>query len=251
MAYFRIDIPCQHFQDSWQELINHVNTQWSQSERNQLSDLEFSLEAKSLSIFSLSRRWANSAAVLAQNIATGSGERWDLVFVEALTLLFPMIELIGSARLGSFPVNQTSWHRLIAGLEWLREPSAFPSGNGKNEMRADTTRMARLGEQMKIHSPEGPLLNDLFEIRNYFLHGTRDGGVNHIPDLLNYELPMAIANVCQEAMQLYWSQLRLDDGTHGWLENLSRARIHPFVIQGSGIFDCGLLDPDIVDSWLE
>lgn len=48
-------------------------------------------------------------------------------------------------------------------------------------------------------------------------------------------------------MRTYWNQLLQDDESHGWVERLVDADIHPFVIQGSELFGAGLVDPDIVD----
>lgn len=252
MPYFRVDIPCAHFDDAWINLVEYIHTHWNPEYRDLLREIDYSLEAKALSIFSIARRLVNSAETLALHITPEHIVRWDLVFVEASTLLFPMIELVGCARLGRLSDGTTpnSVRRLIAGLEWLRNPEDLPSGNSLNQVGLDTERMESLVRHMDVHLNVSPRIIDVIETRNYFLHGVISGGINHIPNLLNFELPMAIINESRVAMQAYWHQLLHDDGNQGWLINLSQAAIHPFIIQGSDIFDQGLLDPDIVISWL-
>jgi hypothetical protein len=48
-------------------------------------------------------------------------------------------------------------------------------------------------------------------------------------------------------MPKYWKQLKEDDGDQKWVERLARADIRPLKIQGSGVFEAGLIDPNIVD----
>jgi hypothetical protein len=71
-----------------------------------------------------------------------------------------------------------------------------------------------------------------------------------IADIINYELPNAITMESITNLIVYWEQIKTDDGTKGWVDRLANANIQPFVIQGSGIFEQGLVDPDILD-WLE
>jgi len=78
------------------------------------------------------------------------------------------------------------------------------------------------------------------------LKSHRDPSVS-IADLMNYELPRAIAIYSETAMREYWRQLKQDDGTHEWIARLAQADIHPFPIQGSKYFEAGLIDPEIVE----
>jgi hypothetical protein len=89
-------------------------------------------------------------------------------------------------------------------------------------------------------------------LRNYFLHGSKDpgdsqGGPAPAAGIMSYELPIVLAQKAEKAMPVYWGQLKQDDGTQKWVERLARADIRPFQIQGSGVFEAGLVDPDIVD----
>jgi hypothetical protein len=248
MSYFRVDLPCQHYQDQWEALARTVNSSWPPGWQGRVSELTFPLEAKALAIFSFGHRMVRTAQMLAAHANNEQEERWDLVFIEASILLFPMIELIGYARLGT---SQSSSSNLIAGIEWLRDPNALPTGNDQTQMRTDSVRLASLGRHMVVHSQEGPTIADVFDTRNYFTHGAKDGGFARIPSQLNFELPLAIVRESRNAMQMYWQALRNDDGNNSWIENLGKARIHPLVIQGSVIFEEGLLEPDILDAWLD
>ena len=99
------------------------------------------------------------------------------------------------------------------------------------------------------HHSQGPQVSDLFFLRNYYLHGLKEHSdpTITIADIINAELPYAITQQAETAMRAYWNQLLQDDGSHGWIERLVNADIHPFVIQGSELFEAGLVDPDIVD----
>jgi hypothetical protein len=47
-------------------------------------------------------------------------------------------------------------------------------------------------------------------------------------------------------MHEYWEQLKSDNGNGGWVSRLAQADIYPFIISGSGLYDCGLIDYNIV-----
>jgi hypothetical protein len=64
---------------------------------------------------------------------------------------------------------------------------------------------------------------------------------------MSYRLPQAIVKRAEEVIPEYWKQLKEDDGSQEWVERLARADIRPLEINGSGVFDAGLIDPDIVD----
>ena len=103
-----------------------------------------------------------------------------------------------------------------------------------NLQKADTTLLYRWQ------------IGHLVSLRHYLLHGSKNAKVP-IQDIINYELPGFIIEKAQPAMSDYWKQLRQDDGNQYWLERLARADIRPLQIQGSGLFEKGLVDPDIVD----
>jgi hypothetical protein len=77
----------------------------------------------------MARRWVRAVYQLAR----ANGEEWKLIFVETTSLLFPMIELVGHARLDDreakaayqkkeVPVVANLW----AGFHWLRDPKWLP-----------------------------------------------------------------------------------------------------------------------------
>jgi hypothetical protein len=68
-----------------------------------------------------------------------------------------------------------------------------------------------------------------------------------IDDIINYELPRLVVEQVQVALPAYWEQLKQDDGNQKWVERLAKADIRPLKIQGSSLFDEGLVDPDIID----
>lgn len=156
-------------------------------------------------------------------------------------ILFPMIELVGHARVG------TNGNNLGAGIEWLLDPSSSPSGMSKTELIRDQRIIRSLEPFMQVHQ-QGPQVRDLFFIRNYFFHGLkshRDPYVS-MANILNFRLPQAIAKQAEIGIKIYWGQLKKDDGSQGWVVRLAHADIGPVVIQGSELFDFGLIDPDIV-----
>jgi hypothetical protein len=168
---------------------------------------------------------------------------WKLIFVEATSLLFPIVELIGEARRD----KGVSSSALGAGIQWLRDPSDLSPAQTTNDVKIDSRRLDTLVPYMS--QTQGPQVSELFFIRNYFLHGLKShhDPIVSIADLMNFELPRAIAIYCETAMREYWQQLKQDDGSRGWVSRLAQADIHPFPIQGSEVFEAGLVDPDIVD----
>jgi hypothetical protein len=213
------------------------------------------LEAKALYVFTMARRWVRAVYLLARAtrdwVESGGnvlpdGEEWKSVFVETTSLLFPMIELVGHARLddreattaykrNEVPVVANLW----AGLHWLRDPKWLP------QVKNDHLK----GDGRKLDRWE---IGHLTFLRNYFLHGSKDpgdsqGGPAPAAGIMSYELPIVLAREAEKAMPVYWGQLKQDDGTQKWVERLARADIRPFQIQGSGVFEAGLVDPDIVD----
>lgn len=204
-------------------------------------DMQHHIEAKALAVISIARRLICSAWKLGNDIG------WKRVFVESSTLIFPMLELIGYARLGEGNPDSC----LAAGAEWLLDPDKLPNYQSKSNILNDQREITSLVKHMKDHK-KGPDVKNLIYIRNYFLHGLKKASNKsiNIADLINYELPLAISLESQRCLKIYWQQIKTDDCSKGWVERLSRAEIQPFIIQGSGIYEQGLVDPDILD-WLE
>lgn len=198
------------------------------------------LEAKALYIFTVARRLICSAWKLYR----ANDNNWNLIFTETSTLLFPMLELVGEAR------KAPGTKELGAGIRWLQSmglPSNTDPWLDKNLVTSLTHHMGK----------GAPRVCDLYFLRNYYLHGLKNVeskniaiSPREIADMANAELPKAISKQAEIAMRDYWKQLKQDDGTdpnNNWIERLAAADIHPFMIEGSGIFEAGLVDPDIVD----
>jgi hypothetical protein len=190
------------------------------------------LEAKALYVLSMTRRLVRAAYGLFDR----AGD-WHLIFIEATALLFPLLELAGHARLGISGSNKCLW----AGIHWLRDPLLLPQVS--RYCRTDAT---------KVNVLLGLEVGHLIALRNYYLHGAKNakdqsGRLIPIPDIMSYKLPEAIATRVQEVMPIYWEQMTQDDGSHGWVKRLAQADVQPLVIQGSGVFERGLVDKDIVD----
>lgn len=238
MPYFIVTPDCQHHKPGWESVVLQIRN-WPPDWQAQLSPLAHHIEAKALQIFTVARRYVRSVDRLAQ----ANNSRWQLIFVEATSLLFPIIELMGEARRDKSVASSA----LGAGIQWLRDPSYLSPAQTTNDVKIDTRRLATLVPFM--NRTHGPQVSDLFFIRLYFLHGLKshhDPNVS-IADLMNYELPRAIAIYSETAIREYWQQLKQDDGTHQWVSRLAQADIHPFPIQGSNYFEVGLIDPDIVE----
>lgn len=246
MSYFKLtSLNCAHYPQEWGHVLNHIkgwNSSYSISK-----DISQPLEAKALYVFTVARRLACAAYLL--------GERsngWKLIFLEATVLLFPMIELIGYSRIDHNQVRNTfdpkkkknddvSMVNLWAGLHWLRDPSWLPQVRDQNQ-RDDSTLLSEWQ------------IGHLVSLRHYLLHGSKQvsykGSPVPIDDIINYKLPKFIVTRGQQTLPNYWKQLRQDDGNQKWLERLAQADILPLKIQGSGIYEEGLVAPDIID-WLE
>ncbi len=249
MPYFNVDIPCRHYPAEWRALLNYIHNEWEETRRNSLPNLTYPIEAKALSVLTMARRMARSASRLAEI----NNNNWKTIFVEASIVLFPMLELIGHSRLGinNMFANRNGRRRssdnLISGIEWLIDQDRLPAmKTGNYNPNTDIRRVQPLATHMRDH-PDGPQVSELYQIRNYFIHGVKefDDARVSMPDVLNYEIPEAIKMQSEIGMRRYWEQLKQDDGSQEWVIRLSDADIRPLIIQGSGLFDAGLLDPDI------
>ena len=215
----------------WEALFNRVRG-WAD-----LVDMSHHIEAKALAVISLARRVTCSAFKLGTDVG------WKRVFVETSTVIFPMLELIGFARLG----DGNSDECLCAGCEWLIDHESLPIGN---RYQTDDPRLDALVPFMVDHRA-GPRISEMIALRNYFLHGLKNVRDPNIPiaDIVNYEIPLAVVNLATTRIKQYWEQLRNDDGLGQWVDRLAQADIQPFVVQGLDVFELGLVDPDIL-IWL-
>ncbi len=250
MAYFTHPENSYHYLNEWQDLLNHIRTGWPPDTTAHLGNLAHHIEAKALYVFTMSRRLIEEA----ENLAGRRG--WKPIFIEASILLFPMLELVGEARLGNEP-NSGSWRRLASGIDWLADPSVFPhrsSGTMRN-FSTDEDRVSTLGIYMST-LPTGPKVKELYYLRNYFIHGLKNQpnpnfDIGAVQTCMNYELPHAIVEQSKVGLAAYWEQLRNPDSNapQDWVTRLAEADIYPFGILGSSIYEKGLIDPDIV-YWL-
>lgn len=249
MAYFSYTEDSQYYLDEWQELLDYIQTDWPPGDAAHLGDLVHHIEAKALYVFTMSRHLIESAEKLPVN------DNWSRIFIEATILLFPMIELVGEARLGKAQ-DPKSWRRLASGIDWLADPTIFPTrpNGSRNTLSTDAHRVSTLGSNMPT-LPIGPRVQELYHLRNYLMHGLKNHlhrsafDIGAVQSSMNYELPSAMIAQAKVGLATYWSQLRNDDGADGWVTRLAEANIYPFRIMGSGIYEKGLIDPDIV-YWL-
>jgi hypothetical protein len=250
MAYFTYTENSHHYRDEWQELVNYIRTGWPSDTAAHLGDLAHHIEAKALYVFTMSRHLIEEA----ENLASRRG--WKSVFVEASMLLFPMLELIGEARLGNAS-NPGSWRRLASGIDWLIDPLQFPrkSIGTRQDFSTDEARVSTLGSHMST-LPTGPKVKELYHLRNYFIHGLKNQSdpnfdIGAVQTCMNYELPYAILEQSKVGLTTYWEQLRNPDDSapQGWVTRLAEADIYPLGILGSPLYEKGLIDPDIV-YWL-
>jgi hypothetical protein len=242
MSYFKsTSLKCIHYPGEWSRVLMQIQG-WGSCPVSR--GVSHPLEAKALYVFTMARRLTRAAHWLNQR-ANG----WKLVFIEATVLLFPMLELMGYARLDDRQVGKHHPSRkgvsadvsnvnLWAGLHWLRDPNWLPVV-ADNKQKADTTQLGRWQ------------IGHLVALRHYLLHGSKKakdekGKPIPIDDIINYKLPGFIVGRAQQTMQDYWEQLKQDDRSQGWLERLARADIRPLKLQGSNLFGEGLVDPDIV-----
>jgi hypothetical protein len=188
----------------------------------------------------MARRLARAA-----NWLKAQANGWKPVFLEATVLVFPMIELIGYSRVDDNEVrsafngkSDVSAVNLWAGLHWLLDPTRLPAVHDQNQ-RADSTPLFKWQ------------IGHLVSLRHYLLHGSKQvsymGSPVPIDDIINYELPEYIVTRAQETLPYYWQQLRQDDGSQKWVERLAQADIRPLKLQGSNLYEEGLVDPEIVD----
>lgn len=250
MAYFAFTEDCQHYPAEWENSFNHIKNDWPEKYKPDLGDLQHHIEVKALYVFSMSTRLIERAQYLSRKPG------WRSVFIESLILLFPMIELVGQARLGN-----DEGQLLGSGIDWLCNPQVFltPSRTA-SQMRADASRVTSLGDHMETLR-EGPRVQKLFHLRNYFLHGLKNVGpmnrrdpnfdIGAVQTSINYELPQAIIQQANENLYVYWEQLKTADNSvsRNWITRLAEADIYPFRIIGSSIFEHGVIHPNIV-YWL-
>jgi hypothetical protein len=100
MGYFSpLNLQCRQHPDEWNQVLNQIKGwKFSNSISGQISQ---SLEAKALYVFTMAQRLMRAAHWLCER-KNGEG----LVFLEATVLLFPMIELLGYARLDNMGVSK-------------------------------------------------------------------------------------------------------------------------------------------------
>lgn len=250
MAYFTYVEDSHYYRSEWQELVDHIKTEWPQSAAAHLGDLDHHIEAKALYIFTMSQGLIKGAENLAR-------KGWKSAFIEALILLFPMLELIGEARLGNEP-KSGSWRRLASGIDWLIDPSMFPHRSSRRlqDFSTDEGRIGTLGNYMDTLST-GPKVKELYHLRNYIIHGLKNQkpkwnfDIGAVKTCMNYELPFAIVEQSKMGLATYWRQLSNLDGNFSqeWVVRLAEADIYPFGILGSPLFGRGLIRPEIV-YWL-
>ncbi|MFX1485460.1 MAG: hypothetical protein ACFFCP_19980 [Promethearchaeota archaeon] len=244
MGYFNFTGVNCAYQSEWDAVVRQVRG-WPSEYRDYRYplpvEMSHHLEAKALYILTMARRLVRTACELGK-------ANWELVFVETTSLLFPMIELVGHARLdarqariayGKGPNEVPSVANLWAGLHWLRDSANLPQVND-NRLKYDSDMLDRWQ------------IGHLISLRNYYLHGSksakdRKGRLIPIADIMSYELPRVIVECAEKTMPEYWKQLKEDDGTQEWVARLASADIRPFKVQGSSVFEAGLVDPNIVD----
>jgi hypothetical protein len=242
MTYFTHTEDSHHYIDEWKCLLNYIKTKWPPDYAADLGGLEHHIEAKALYVLTTSRHLIEAAEALVQQ------GNWRPVFVEASLLLFPMLELVGLARLGG-----EQGQIMSSGIDWLVDPLMFPRPNRTtNDLKTDGDRIGTLGRYMKTLA-DGPRVRELFHVRNYFTHGLKNQrdtnfDIGAVQTCMNYELPYAIAQQAKVGLVVYWKQLRNVDrkGPTEWVTRLAEADIYPFGIMGSPIYEKGLIDPNII-----
>jgi hypothetical protein len=247
MAYFKHHEDCRRYPNDWNALLNYIKTEWPKDElgkrySSQWTPLEHQIEVKALYVVTMSRHLIYAAELLAQDAG------WQPVFVEASLLLFPMLELVGQARLGDGTASA-----LAGGIDWLRDPRDPPRRRTDKDLYADQDRVGTLGRYMSTLS-EGPMIRELAHLRNYLTHGLKNQrdslfDIEALQTSMNYELPRAIVQQAKVGMAEYWHQLADGPDHKEWVTRLAKADIHPFGIMGSQIYEKGLIDPDIM-RWL-
>lgn len=245
MAYFSVHENCHQYPHDWDRLLDYVRTAWKPQFTAKLDELEHHIELKALYVFTLSRHLIHYSEGMPMD-----GD-WHPVFIEAMMLLFPMLEIVGQARLGDLAGSP-----LGAGLHWLQDPHQFPAADiTQDQLKADETRITAIGSHMPT-LPEGPRIRELFHIRNYFIHGLMnqrdpDFDIGAVRTSMNFEMPKGVVSRSKECLALYWRQLTGDalSSSRPWIERLAKSDIYPFGIMGSPTYELGLVDPDIVE-WI-
>jgi len=237
MSYFQSNLQCAHYPEQWSHVLQQVHG-W-RSPYSIAKDISQSLEAKALYVFSIARRLTRAAYGL--YLQTNG---WKPIFLEATVLLFPMIELVGYSRVDDNEVERVFGNRdvsgvnLWAGLHWLRDTEWLPTVQDTHQ-RADPTLFSKWQ------------IGHLLSLRHYLLHGSKQvsyrGSQVPIDDIIHFELADYIVAQVHKALPKFWQQLRQDDGNQRWIERLAQADIRPLKIQGSKLYEDGLIDPDIVD----
>jgi hypothetical protein len=252
MPYFSFSENCHHYPGEWESLLEHIKRDWPAETSAHLGDLSHQIEAKALHVITVVRHLIESA----ESLANSNNGRWEPVFLEAAILLFPVIDLLGEAMLGTQP-DEYNWRRLASGINWLMAPLSLPSlQNGPaNTLNSNTTRVVTLGAFMTT-LPSGPTVSELFHFRNYLLHGIKNQSSRHfnigaVQTSMNFEIPNAIVQQVKSGIKDYWNLLKSQNGSNpdNWVTRLAQANIHPLAIAGSGIYEKGMIDPDIV-YWL-
>jgi hypothetical protein len=239
MGYFKaIGLLCDHYPGEWRSAIRGI-----QGWRNKSgipAEISTPLEAKALSVFTISRRLIRTAKTLEK-----SPKGWKPVFIEATILLFPMIELIGHCRIDPIEVKNVFGHgrgvsavNIWAGLQWLLDPDKQVTIKDRNQRR-DKTLLDRWQ------------IGHLVSLRHYLLHGSKhvilDGYTITTEDILSFQFPGFVIERSVKNLSHYWDQLRMDNGNAGWAKRLASADVRPLRIQGSKLSEDALIDPDIVE----
>ena len=212
MSYFQQDLQCKPVHSEWSDLVEFIRHEWKPKHRNILNHLEFPIDVKALSVFSIARRLIMSAEELGEN-------QWPKKFIGTMMILFPMIELVGHARVGPASGYDQTETNLGAGIEFLLDPETTPRPLSQKSLKTDYRRLDKLVQYMDHHK-EGPRVSDLFFIRNYFLHGVKSHKDKNssMEDMMNFELPKAIVPRAEYCLKIYWKQLKQDDGKKGWVK---------------------------------
>lgn len=244
MPYFTHVKSSDCYPDEWEELLRYIRNDWTKENFARLRSLNHHIEAKALYVLTISRH------LIEKSESLPTSGNWKRVFIEATLLLFPMIELVGQARLGNQGGNDFG-----SGLDWLANPNDLPRSRSNDDLKTDETRISTIGSHMST-LPEGPRFRELFHIRNSFVHGLKNQhdphfGIGAVVTSMNYQLPKAIISQAKSALDVYWSQLQNLDGheSQEWITRIAEADIYPFGIMGSKIYEKGIVDPDILD-WL-
>lgn len=222
--------------DAWNDVCVQIMTKWSPSLRSQLlpqvDSVIYPIEAKALHVFTFVQKHMYAVNWL---VSDAHMKTW---YVQSMMLMFPIIELAGTARLSTNVKNPSNKTCLTAGAFWLFETATFDNLDQENV--SDTNDLISLFE--------------VTTTRNYLLHGVktsenRDGSSGVI---YSYQIPEKWLQNMQPSSRTYWQQLTDDDGSNsdGWINRLANADIYPFRIPGAthpdDYFDDGYIAPDIL-----